>query len=72
MKTPGGKALILDQGDEGACSGFALAATCNYLLRTRKVYRDKVSVSPYMLYETAKLYDEWRGEDYQGSSARAP
>jgi Papain family cysteine protease len=65
-----GKALILDQGKEGACSGFALAATCNYLLRTRKVYPDKTPVSPHMLYETAKLYDEWRGEDYEGSSAR--
>ncbi len=65
-----GKALILDQGEEGACSGFALAATCNYLLRTRKVYPDKTPVSPHMFYETAKLYDEWRGENYEGSSAR--
>ncbi len=65
-----GKALILDQGEEGACSGFALAATCNYLLRTRRVHPDKTPVSPHMLYETARLYDEWRGEDYEGSSAR--
>ncbi len=65
-----GKALILDQGEEGACSGFALAATCNYLLRTRKVYPDKIAASPHMLYETAKLYDEWRGENYEGTSAR--
>lgn len=69
-KRLGGKALILDQGEEGACSGFALAATCNYLLRTRKVYPNKTPVSPHMLYETAKLYDEWRGEAYEGSSAR--
>lgn len=65
-----GKPLILDQGAEGACSGFALAATCNYLLRTRKVFPSKTSVSPHMLYQTARLYDEWRGEDYEGSSAR--
>ncbi|MFT3752579.1 MAG: C1 family peptidase [Paludibacter sp.] len=66
----GGRALILDQGEEGACSGFALAATCNYLLRTRKLSPDKTPVSPHMLYETARLYDEWRGENYEGSSAR--
>lgn len=65
-----GKALILDQGEEGACAGFALAATCNYLLRARAVYPDKKPVSPHMLYETARLYDEWRGEHYEGSSAR--
>ena len=64
------KPLILDQGEEGACSGFALAAVCNYLLRTRKVYPSKTPVSPHMLYETARLYDEWRGENYEGTSAR--
>jgi len=69
-KRLGGKALILDQGEEGACSGFALAATCNYLLRARKVHPSRTPVSPHMLYETAKLYDEWRGENYEGSSAR--
>lgn len=57
-KRLGGKALILDQGEEGACSGFGLAATCNYLLRTRKVYPSKTPVSARMLYEMAKRYDE--------------
>lgn len=65
-----GKALIMDQGEEGACSGFGLAACCNYLLRAREKYPDKSPVSPRMLYEIAKRYDEWRGEDYDGSSAR--
>ena len=27
-------------------------------------------VSPAMLYELARLYDEWPGEDYEGSSCR--
>lgn len=27
-------------------------------------------VSPYMLYDIAKMYDEWEGEDYSGSSCR--
>lgn len=61
---------ILDQGKEGACTGFGLATVCNYLLRTRKVKPDKTGVSPRMFYELAKRYDEWPGEDYEGSSAR--
>jgi len=61
---------ILDQGSEGACTGFGLAAVANYLLTTRKVVRDRASVSPRMLYSMAKRYDEWPGEDYAGSSAR--
>ena len=61
---------ILDQGTEGACTGFGLATNVNYLLRKRKVVPDMVSVSPYMLYHLAKRYDEWPGENYDGSSAR--
>lgn len=61
---------ILDQGREGACTGFGLAAVANYLLRSRKVQPDKTPVSPRMLYEMAKRYDEWPGEKYEGSSAR--
>lgn len=58
---------ILDQGTEGACTGFALAAVINYLLHQRKVKRQ---ISPRMLYELARRYDEWPGENYDGSSAR--
>lgn len=58
---------ILDQGNEGACTGFALAAVINYLLGARKIAR---GVSPYMLYTLARRYDEWPGERYEGSSAR--
>ena len=27
-------------------------------------------VSPWMLYDNARVYDEWEGEDYEGSSCR--
>jgi len=61
---------ILDQGSEGACTGFGLASVANYLLRRRKVMPDTKPVSPRMFYEMAKRYDEWPGENYEGSSAR--
>jgi len=61
---------ILDQGQEGACTGFGLASVIHYLLRTRKVVPDRGEVSPWMLYEMARRYDEWPGERYEGSSAR--
>ncbi|HEY2987944.1 MAG TPA: C1 family peptidase, partial [Candidatus Binatia bacterium] len=67
--------MILDQGQEGACTGFGLAAVINYLLwRDARVAGKKKSappkVSERMLYHLAKFYDEWPGEDYQGSSCR--
>lgn len=65
-----GKPLILDQGQEGACTGFGLAAVANALLSWRKVVPDSVPVSARMLYEMAKRHDEWPGEKYDGSSAR--
>jgi len=59
---------VLDQDQEGACTGFGLAAVIN-LLNLRK--RDlKFKASPRMLYEMAKKHDEWPGEDYAGSSCR--
>ncbi|MDH3220488.1 MAG: peptidase C1 [Gammaproteobacteria bacterium] len=58
---------ILDQKHEGACTGFGLAAIINLLNRQRN---EKVRVSPRMLYEMAKLHDEWPGEGYAGSSCR--
>lgn len=61
------RARILDQGREGACTGFALAAVVNFL-RTRQ--GQSARVSPRMLYELARRYDEWPGEAYEGSSAR--
>jgi hypothetical protein len=64
------KVPILDQGSEGACTGFGLATVVHYLLRTRGVVPDRDDVSPRMLYEMARRYDEWPGEAYDGSSAR--
>jgi len=66
--------LILDQGQEGACTGFGLGGMINYLL-----YRQAVGagaslpsrVSTRMLYHLARKYDEWSGEDYEGSSCPA-
>jgi hypothetical protein len=65
--------VILDQGTEGACTGFALAAVINYQLAQRKLLHALNSeriVSPRMIYEMARRYDEWPGENYEGSSAR--
>jgi hypothetical protein len=63
--------LILDQGQEGACTGFGLACTVNYL-RWRKMKMPKAleSVSAAMLYTYARRYDEYAGENYEGSSCR--
>jgi hypothetical protein len=61
---------ILDQGTEGACTGFGLAAVANYLLRRRALQPDVTPASARMLYEMARRYDEWEGEGYEGSSAR--
>lgn len=59
--------VILDQGDDGACTGFGLAAVINRLYRQQG--RD-TTVSPWMIYHMARRYDEWPGEDYEGSSCR--
>lgn len=67
------EAPILDQGSEGACTGFGLAAVANFLLRRRAQsfqLTDPEEVSARMLYEMARRYDEWPGENYEGSSAR--
>lgn len=64
------KLPVLDQGTEGACTGFGLATVANFLLsgRGRRPLADEVSA--WMLYAIAKRYDEWPGENYSGSSAR--
>ncbi len=65
-------ALVLDQGKEGACTGFGLAAVVNYLKWKKNKYSLEgiAPASPRMLYHMARLYDEWPGEDYEGSSCR--
>ncbi|MBV4458943.1 C1 family peptidase [Pseudomonas sp. COR58] len=62
------RGMVLYQGNEGACTGFGLSAVINYLLWWRD--RKSVLTSPRQLYHLAKLYDEWPGEDYTGSSCR--
>ena len=66
--------LVLDQGTEGACTGFGLACVVNYLHWRRglngKAPPKLAPVSPRMLYHLARFYDEWPGEDYDGSSCR--
>ena len=64
--------LVLDQGQEGACTGFGLAAVINYLLWVRSGYKMTAAdkVSERMIYHLARFYDEWPGEDYEGSSCR--
>ncbi|MHA6205953.1 C1 family peptidase [Dyella soli] len=63
--------LILDQGQEGACTGFGLACVINYLRWRKAGMPSKLaSVSPRMLYNFARRYDEYAGENYDGSSCR--
>jgi len=69
--------LILDQKGDGACTGFGLACVIHYLFWRRTIQpgrgrRRPVTdrVSTRMLYHLARFYDEWAGEDYDGSSCR--
>lgn len=63
--------LILDQGQEGACTGFGLACVVNYLRWRKSAMPAKLApVSPRMFYNFARRYDEYAGENYEGSSCR--
>lgn len=65
---------ICDQGREVSCTGFALASAITLMNRRRHHKIDPTTVvpmtSPRMLYEMAKIHDEWPGEDYKESSIR--
>ena len=65
---PPARPYVLDQGNEGACTGFGLAAVVN-LLHQRQGRKD-AQVSAQMLYEMARRHDEWPGKNYEGSSCR--
>ncbi|MDP2779274.1 C1 family peptidase [Devosia sp.] len=62
--------VILDQGAEGACTGFATAAALNLLRQRQGALLAPEGASPRMIYEMAKLHDEWEGQGYEGSSVR--
>lgn len=64
--------MVLDQQNEGACTGFGLACVVNYLgwCADGKPAKGIPRVSTRMLYHLAQYYDEWVGEDYSGSSCR--
>jgi len=65
------KVPVLDQGKEGACTGYGLATVANYLLQKRFHATGQFSpVSPWMFYVMARRYDEWPGDQHVGSSAR--
>lgn len=76
------KLSVDDQGEDGACTGFGLAAVLDFLLYRERFEQapdddfgfgsgdDNPKISPWMLYRLARLYDEWDGEDYSGSSCR--
>ena len=71
LPTYGRAGMILDQGQEGACTGFGLACVVNYLRWRKAGLPPKMeSVSPRMFYNFARRYDEYAGEDYDGSSCR--
>ena len=65
--------LVLDQGEEGACTGFGLAAVVNYLLPP-VVLAKTPPRRPWLArgcsITSREVYDEWPGEDYDGSSCR--
>ena len=69
-----GQDLILDQKTEGSCTGFGLACVIHYLLWRQHTLLGGAGaitkVSTRMLYHLARFYDEWPGEDYEGSSCR--
>ena len=56
---------VIDQGQEGVSVGVGIAAVMNYL---RAEQGETGIVSPRMLYEFARIYDEWPGTDHMGSS----
>lgn len=57
--------LNLDQGREGACTGFGAAHT---LASTLKAQTDVTAALAQQLYYQARREDEWEGESYDGSS----
>ena len=61
--------FIRHQLSSNACTGFALAAVIDRLI-LEAGYAKPVNVSALMLYDMARRYDEFAGEDDLGSSCR--
>jgi hypothetical protein len=58
--------VVQNQDSTSACTGFALAAMIERLLKNAK--RTNAQVSPYMLYYFARKYDELSVDDVDGGS----
>jgi C1A family cysteine protease len=56
---------VLDQGQEGACVGFGWTGTLAASPNRIHTATDDVAKS---IYKLAQQYDDWPGEDYEGSS----
>jgi hypothetical protein len=57
--------VYLDQGVEGACTGFG---TAKALLQTPRRRKDVTNDFARTIYTVARREDEWPGENYDGSS----
>jgi predicted chitinase len=63
--------LVLDQGEDASCTGYGLACVINFSRWQKSGWRTGIeSVSARMLYTLARRYDEYAGENYEGSSCR--
>ena len=62
---------IMDQGAEGACTGFGAAAASNVLEAIDGGTEWLAAADADELYERAKDIDEWPGDSYAGSSVLA-
>lgn len=56
---------VLDQGSEGACTGFG---TAHMLSSTPRAVKGVTAATARGIYREAQRQDEWPGEDYEGSS----
>lgn len=63
--------LVMDQGTDASCTGYGLACVINFARWQKAGYAPELKkVSARMLYNYARRYDEYAGEDYDGSSCR--
>lgn len=58
------KSVVLDQGREGACTGFGSEHALALSPRSKPTSNEQAQA----VYHRARQLDEWPGEDYEGSS----